>query len=230
MQRLIGDALKVLPQLEPEWRFDLILTSPPAYPSPQQPPGSLGTEATIHAYLQTLGRVLKRCRGLMDARATLCLVVQPVPGYAVMERLPALMTVLGFKLIVAHRWDHGNLDASWVLFFCRVGRDEHGLHPTDWGQNRVWLIPPPAADRAYNFWEWPMALVDAIVGMALPNGGRILDPFCGKAVALSRLDPVKFDVVGIDVVPVAGEGGLALANDSAVPQQPPEPPVIRGET
>jgi DNA modification methylase len=60
------------------------------------------------------------------------------------------------------------------------------------------LFPHPAPDSEYGWYEFPQAVVDRIVEVTIPKGGKILDPFFGKGAALRAL-PDKYMVTGIDL-------------------------------
>ena len=194
MLRLVGRAETVLPSL-PSQSFDLVLTSPPAYPSLRQEGGSLGTEGSLDSYLDNLGALLFKCRRLIKSGGFLCLIIEP-NGVDVMRPLRDKLQRLRLMLLATYHWNHGDGE-SWVVFLGR-GRDARLNRSAPIWKSREWAIPRPPPDATYGFYEWPPMLVEAIVQLTIPNGGRILDPFAGKASALAALES-PFEVVAVDV-------------------------------
>lgn len=198
--------------------FDLVFTSPPAYPSPRQPTGMLGTEATVGDYAEALTRVLWRAARALRRSGFLVVVLEPIPGFDVMAAMaPRLRRSMAlFRLLGTYRWSHGEGEGSWVLFLGRGRGARLNRRHAAW-RCREWAIPRPPPDAAYGFYEWPDGLVEAVVGLTIPGGGRVLDPFAGKASALSRLGP-EYEVVAVDVMNFAsaignaGEGTVGLAH------------------
>lgn len=102
-----------------------------------------------------------------------------------------------------YHWSHGDGSASWVSFLTQSERVRlNHNHPAYGAQE--WALPWDTVDPTYGFYEFPRTLVEAVTGLALPHGGNVLDPFCGKAAALQALNPV-YDVTGIDIVEAAGD-------------------------
>lgn len=183
-----GDALEKMAWLaRPDGannRYDLVLTSPPAYP-----PGLHRSRLEHVAYL---GRLVRRARTIQPKDAYLVLVIQDHPDHHVMEPLGPVLGASGYRLLRTVRWQHGNTHPSWIIF---MGKGNARLHG---GTSDEWLIPHPEPDSEYGWYEFPQELVDEIVKLTIPDGGTILDPFIGKGEALRRLPP-KYTITGIDL-------------------------------
>lgn len=199
MQRVVARADEYLSSIPPG-SVDLILTSPPAYPSPDQEQGRLGKEPTLGSYVDNLARALFLCRRALKAAGFLVLVIEPLPGFNPMVHLGMRLKRQNWRVLATYQWDTGDSRASLVIFLgrgepARLNRDAMG-----WGSLH-WAIPRPPPDAAYGFYEWPIELVQTIVELTIPRGGRIVDPYAGKAVALSSLGP-EYDVTAVDVKPL----------------------------
>lgn len=182
--------------------FDLVFTSPPAFPSHAQGLGALGTELDSQSYAENLGRVLFRCRRLLRKGGFLVLVIEPVAGFDVLGPLSVKLKRLRLVMLATYRWAHGD-GSSWVIFLGK-GREARLNRGAPAWQQREWAIPRPPPDAEYGFYEWPSGLVEAVTALTIPNGGRILDPYAGKASALKALD-APFEVVAVDVMPFDDE-------------------------
>jgi len=208
MQRWVGRAEDALPLL-PSASFDLIVTSPPAYPSMRQEAWALGTEASASVYVRHFGRVLWSLRRVLRVSGVLCLVIEEQAGNPVLRPLAAVFKRQHWLLLSTFHWSHGDGAASWVVFLSKAPAGRLNRDAPAW-RMQEWAFPRPPADAAYGFYEWPQGLVDAIVDVALPKGGSVLDPFGGKAVALSRL-PARYDVVVMDVMQIDDDTGTSAS-------------------
>lgn len=162
--------------------YDLVLTSPPAYPSPLQPLGNLGTESTLAHYLSNLGVVLRQLRRNLRPTGILCLVIEPQEGHNIMEPLATLLASIGYRSLGLYAWNHPPTNGSWIVFLAPPGRARLTSHPAL--NAKEWLIPYDSATHGYVFYEFPQALVDTILAVTCPTSGNVLDPFAGPAKAL----------------------------------------------
>lgn len=199
MQRVVGTADEFLGRLEPG-SVDLVLTSPPAYPSPDQVPGSLGKEPSLGSYVDSLARALFLARRALRSDGFLVLVIEPLPGFNPMVLLGLRLKRQKWRCLASYQWDTGDGRASLVIFLTRGEKARLNRDAMGWGALH-WAIPRPPPDSGYGFYEWPAELVQTIVELTIPKGGRVVDPFAGKAVALSTLGP-EYDVVAVDVKPL----------------------------
>lgn len=198
MNRITGHAGVVIRSF-PKESFDLIVTSPPAYPSPNQPGNALGREASVEKYVESLGTILFLTRRILRHGGFLVVIIESIPGYDVLRPLHYRLKRLLMPLLASYHWNHCDGTGSAVIILTKGGGRLNRLHPA-W-ENVEWAIPRPPPDAEYGFYEWPDELVEAITGLTIPNGGRVLDPFAGKAAALSRLGP-EYDVTAVDVKPL----------------------------
>ena len=212
MIRMVGRAEAVLPTLGPEG-FDLVLTSPPAYPSPLQAAGSLGMESSVNHYVRALAGVLLRCRRVLKRDGFLVLVIEST-GRDVFRPLSGALKRLQYKLLATYRWNHGDGTGSYVIFLS-VGHGRLERTHRAWAASE-WLIPRATPQGEGEFYEWPRQLVSIITSLTIPDGGSILDPFAGRARALSLL-PSKYDVTVIDSVNYEAENRGDEGNLSADP-------------
>lgn len=213
VKRVVGHADAVLRGL-PSQSVDLVFTSPPAYPSMKQGRGALGTQEDLGEYLRALGRTIFLARRVMKRDSFLVLVIEPLPGFNVMRPLVAILRRGWFKLLTTYHWSHSTGSqgegGSWVIFLGKGGARLNRQHPA-W-ESPEWFFPRPPADPEYSFYEWPSQLVEAVVGLTIPHGGSILDPFAGKAQALGRLS-LRYDVTAVDVLNL----GVETCSDEANP-------------
>lgn len=214
MRRIQAPAESLL-TFHPPASFDLVFTSPPAYPSLNQKGGVLGTEPDLESYAQKLAGVLLKCRRVLKRGGFLVLVIEPVPGFDPMKALEQRFKRLQMPILATYLWMHVD-GYSWVIFFGK-GPEAHLNRVGPW-HSATWVIPRPPPDAEYGFYEWPKGLVENVTLLTIPNGGRILDPFAGKASALAKLE-APFEVVAMDVkhfddsTPNSEEGGVdALEN------------------
>lgn len=165
-------------------RFDLVLTSPPAYP-----PGIGGSRMDHVAYL---GRLVRRVRAFMKPNAYLVLAIQEHPDHPILDPLASHLQHSGLRLLRTVRWKHGDTYPTWVVFMGKGNARLHGEGETEW------LLDHPEPDTEYGWLEFPVELVERVVSMTIPKGGNILDPFIGKGAALGKL-PERYKVTGIDL-------------------------------
>jgi len=198
IQRVSGRSEAVLRGMTPG-QFDLVLTSPPAYPSPDQASGSLGTEDSVSKYVDSLGRTLFLCRRLLRPDGFMVLVIEPLPGQSPLGMLAIKLKRMLFRVLASYQWDSGDGRRSLVIFLARGSGARLNRSAPAW-RAAHWAIPAPPPDSDYGFYEWPVELVQAIVDLTIPGGGKVLDPFAGKAVALASLGD-EFDVTAVDVRP-----------------------------
>lgn len=198
MNRIQGRAEDVLRSMVPA-SYDLVLTSPPAYPSGKQGLGALGKEGSVSQYVDALGKVLFLCRRVLRPDGFLVLVIEPIAGFNPMGLLAIKLKRMLWRVLATYHWSSGDGRGSYVIFLTRGSQARLNRDSPAWGA-RHWAIPCPAADAEYGFYEWPEGLVDAITDLTIPGGGQVLDPFAGKAVALGQLG-AEFDVTAVDVLP-----------------------------
>lgn len=216
MHRIVGDS-----RTDDAWMgippADLIVTSPPAYPSPRQSDGALGTEATLGDYARGMIEFLKRARRCSRLTGHLVLVLQPLDAQ-LMEVVAQILARLGYHVNATYRWSHGNGDQSYVVFLAIGNRARLNQKHPAWS-SQEWAIPVREPVGDYTFYEWPDELVEAIVGLTIPDGGVVVDPFCGRAQALNKL-PGKYRVYGMDsdgtLGKVAGKARMAMENPADV--------------
>ncbi len=182
MKRIRGAALPFLRKCAPG-EYDLILTSPPAWPSPHQRGLATGREATPEAYVSALVATITEARRVCPRVVFILQDVDYRRAASVVTRIVSrtLPNALAF-------WYHANGEYSWIIA---------------WGCPAVGVVAAPRHPIGDSiFWEWPDELPAAIAADALPNGGRILDPFAGRARALAAL-PAKYEVTAVDIAQMA---------------------------
>lgn len=157
----------------------------------------MGTEGDLGSYIENLAGVVFRCRRALKDGGFLVLVIEPLPGWDVLTPLAARLRRLMLRLLATYHWSHGDGSGSWVILLGKGRGAALNRQARAW-HSREWLIPRPPGDAAYGFFEWPSGLVEAVTELTIPNGGRILDPFAGKARALAALD-LPYEVVAVDV-------------------------------
>lgn len=193
-----GDAFQFLQKGGWIRHFDLVLTSPPAYPSPKQDPGAFGTEATVEAYVNRLADLTSMVRWKVKTDGIFCLIIQE-QAHRILEPLAQHLQEQDWKVLGTYRWQHGDAQSSWVVFLTQ-GKARLNHQAACHGKSE-WMIPWDTIDPSYGFYEFPQALVDNVVSLTMPkHGGHILDPFIGKGTALSKLGP-SYRVTGIDLLP-----------------------------
>lgn len=180
--RIVARAERFMPRLVPA-SFDLVFTSPPAYPSkpPIQRLGALGTERSLELYLAALHRFIRRS---LLVSSSVVLVIEELPGHPVREHL--VPTSIPRKCV---KWIHGDRH-SWVILLGQA---------VDADVPATWNIPRPPPDRDSVFFQWPDELVRRVLAATLPDGGSLLDPYAGPAKALQRLG-AEYDVTVVDIV------------------------------
>lgn len=197
---LAGDARRVLPKL-PGRTFDLVLTSPPYWPSgaPDRR-GEVGAERDPARYLRALRAVGAEAKRLLKPGGWLVMVLGDPKGLKMPWRLGAALQRAGLVPGLPALWLAPNAPASRlevVLFFsrgragCRRGCEVP--HGGLWALER----PPPRE----NYDVLPEEMVVAIIEGHCPARGRVLDPFLGYGTVAETAQRLGRRWCGVELDP-----------------------------
>jgi site-specific DNA-methyltransferase (adenine-specific) len=199
-QVLAGDARRLLPKL-PGRTFDLVLTSPPYWPSGEaERRGEVGTEREPGRYLRALRTVGAEAKRLLKPGGWLVAVLGDPEGIRMPWRVGAALQRAGFVPGLPALWLAPNAPASMletVLFFSR-GRAEcrKGCEVPHGG---LWPLERPPPQDNYDL--LPEEMVVAVIEGHCPAGGRVLDPFLGHGTVAEAAQRLGRRWCGIELDP-----------------------------
>lgn len=195
-----GDARRVLPRL-PARTFDLILTSPPYWPSgaPDRR-GEVGAEKDPRRYLGALRKVGIEAKRLLKPGGWLVLVLGDPKGLGIPWRSGAALQRAGLTPGLPALWLAPNVPDSrleTVLFFSR-GRAQcrRGCEVPHGG---LWTLERPPVREGYDV--LPEEMVIAVIEGHCPARGRALDPFLGYGTVVETAQRLGRKWCGVELDP-----------------------------
>ncbi len=197
---LAGDARWVLPRL-PTRAFDLVLTSPPYWPSgaPDRR-GEVGAESDPGRYLRTLRAVGTEAKRLLRPGGWLVIVLGDPKGLRMPWRAGVAFQKAGLIPGLPARWLAPNAPASrleTVLFFSRGrARCRRGCEVPHGG---LWTLMRPPPRENYDVLPEEMAV--AVIEGHCPAGGRVLDPFLGWGTVAEMAQTLGRKWCGVELDP-----------------------------
>ena len=122
------------------------------------------------------------------------------------------------------RWCKGGEDTDNTKFNKSIPETAVGnlrnasnpLHPLGKNPGDVWTIPTQPYSEAH-FATFPTALIEPMIKAACPEGGMVLDPFCGSGTVLEVCRLLNRNAIGLELNPDYG----ALIKERSMSHTPP---------